>query len=58
MVDIIPRIATSAASQKKLLVHNLMRLYWPQLPAGRDREGGVSQTSSAFRAVITAGTQT
>jgi len=29
LVDIIPRIATSAAFQQKLLVSNPMRLYWP-----------------------------
>ena len=29
LVDIIPRIATSAEQQHKLLVENPMRLYWP-----------------------------
>ena len=29
LVDIIPRIATSAVFQQKLLVDNPMRLYWP-----------------------------
>ena len=40
LVDVIPRIATSAAYQQKLMVYNPVRLYWPQLPAARDREGG------------------
>jgi 2-pyrone-4,6-dicarboxylate lactonase len=30
LVDFIPRIATSAALQHKLLVDNPMRLYWPE----------------------------
>ena len=30
LVDFIPRIATSVALQKKLLVDNPMRLYWPE----------------------------
>jgi len=29
LVDVIPRIATTVALQKKLLVDNPMRLYWP-----------------------------
>jgi 2-pyrone-4,6-dicarboxylate lactonase len=28
LVDYIPKIATSAAAQQKLLVDNPMRLYW------------------------------
>jgi 2-pyrone-4,6-dicarboxylate lactonase len=31
VVDMIPRIATTAALQQKLLVDNPMRLYWPEL---------------------------
>ncbi|HZZ60645.1 MAG TPA: amidohydrolase family protein [Roseiarcus sp.] len=30
LVDILPHIATTAALQKKLLVDNPMRLYWPE----------------------------
>jgi 2-pyrone-4,6-dicarboxylate lactonase len=30
LVDMIPRIAPSAAAQQKLLVDNPMRLYWPE----------------------------
>lgn len=30
LVDFIPRIATNAEQQKKLLVDNPMRLYWPE----------------------------
>lgn len=30
LVDFIPRIATTAALQRKLLVENPMRLYWPE----------------------------
>ncbi len=30
LVDFIPKIATTADLQKKLLVHNPMRLYWPE----------------------------
>jgi len=30
LVDVIPRIATTAALQHKLLVTNPMRLYWPE----------------------------
>ena len=30
LVDFIPHIATSAEGQKKLLVDNPMRLYWPE----------------------------
>lgn len=31
LVDMIPRIAPTAASQQKLLVDNPMRLYWPEV---------------------------
>ncbi len=34
LVDMIPRIAPTAALQRKLLVDNPMRLYWPELVAG------------------------
>jgi len=30
LVDFIPTIATTAALQKRLLVDNPMRLYWPE----------------------------
>jgi 2-pyrone-4,6-dicarboxylate lactonase len=30
LVDVIPRIATSAASQQRLLVDNPTRLYWKE----------------------------
>jgi 2-pyrone-4,6-dicarboxylate lactonase len=30
LVDFIPHIATTAELQHKLLVHNPMRLYWPE----------------------------
>jgi 2-pyrone-4,6-dicarboxylate lactonase len=30
LVDVIPRIATTAALQQALLVDNPMRLYWPE----------------------------
>ncbi len=30
LVDFIPRIATTTALQEQLLVHNPMRLYWPE----------------------------
>jgi 2-pyrone-4,6-dicarboxylate lactonase len=30
LVDFIPRVATTAALQQKLLVDNPMRLYWPK----------------------------
>jgi 2-pyrone-4,6-dicarboxylate lactonase len=30
LVDFIPHIATTPAQQKKLLVDNPMRLYWPE----------------------------
>jgi 2-pyrone-4,6-dicarboxylate lactonase len=30
LVNIIPRIAPTPALQKKLLVDNPMRLYWPE----------------------------
>jgi len=30
LVDVIPRIATTPELQRKLLVHNPMRLYWPE----------------------------
>ena len=30
LVDLIPKLATTAALQKKLLVENPMRLYWPE----------------------------
>ena len=30
LVDVIPRIATTADRQRKLLVDNPMRLYWPE----------------------------
>ncbi len=30
LVDFIPKIATTAGLQKKLLVDNPMRLYWPE----------------------------
>jgi 2-pyrone-4,6-dicarboxylate lactonase len=30
LVDYIPRIATTAELQQKLLVDNPMRLYWPE----------------------------
>ena len=33
LVDMIPRIATTAALQRKLLVDNPMRLYWPEVGA-------------------------
>jgi 2-pyrone-4,6-dicarboxylate lactonase len=32
LVDVIPRIAPTAALQRALLVDNPMRLYWPELP--------------------------
>ena len=31
LVDFIPRIATTPELQRKLLVENPMRLYWPEL---------------------------
>ena len=34
LVDMIPRIAPTAGLQAKLLVTNLMRLYWPEQPDG------------------------
>jgi 2-pyrone-4,6-dicarboxylate lactonase len=30
VVDMIPRIATTEALQRKLLIDNPMRLYWPE----------------------------
>jgi len=30
LVDFIPRIAIAPALQEQLLVHNPMRLYWPE----------------------------
>lgn len=30
LVDMIPRIAPSTGAQRKLLVDNPMRLYWPE----------------------------
>ena len=30
LVDVIPRIATTAELQRKLLIDNPMRLYWPE----------------------------
>ncbi|HKX79057.1 MAG TPA: amidohydrolase family protein [Novosphingobium sp.] len=35
LVDIIPRIAPTAELQRKLLIHNPMRLYWPEEEQGR-----------------------
>ena len=35
LVDVIPRIAVTAELQKKLLVDNPMRLYWPEAIAGK-----------------------
>ncbi len=32
LVDVIPRIATTELAQRKLLVDNPMRLYWPEEP--------------------------
>jgi len=32
LVDFIPKIAVTAELQKKLLVDNPLRLYWPELP--------------------------
>ena len=34
LVDFIPHIAVTPALQQKLLVHNPMRLYWPEAPKG------------------------
>lgn len=34
LLDFVPRIARSEALQQKLLVHNPMRLYWPEEVAG------------------------
>ena len=50
LVDMIPRIASTAELQRKLLVDNPMRLYWPeeqdlQEDVGKDSptdRGGVS----------------
>ena len=36
LVDIIPRIAVNAESQKKLLIDNPMRLYWSELVASAE----------------------
>jgi 2-pyrone-4,6-dicarboxylate lactonase len=38
LVDFVPRIATTAEAQRKLLVDNPMRLYWPEeISAGQAR---------------------
>ncbi len=35
LVDFVPRIATTPALQRRLLVDNPMRLYWPEVAAAR-----------------------
>ena len=39
LVDMIPRIATSAELGRKLLIYNPMRLYWPGRGKGNSRYG-------------------
>jgi protocatechuate 4,5-dioxygenase alpha chain len=35
LVDVVPRIATTPERQRRLLVDNPMRLYWPEVAAAR-----------------------